>query len=340
MNELFKIKLRQEHSLKISGNNLNEKHIPLLKEKHYYIIPSYSLTGDAPKALIGAYLYSEKNNFYKKNYKSWTKYIAKTAEKWYPNESVTEFVINKLGEELGVNMNNSCIVKCNNQIRFLSEFFLNPETELLYHGAEICGDYLNDRDFASEIANNKKDARELFTFEFICDALNNRFKSHSLYLKEELVKMLAFDCVIGNNDRHFYNWGVITNLKKTIKNPIFAPVYDSSRGLFWNLSDENIVNIYRHDKNNTGKHLQKYAKEAAPRMSCEENKKANHFQLIGHIKTVNANYRRIINEISSMEMQDKVIKAFKEKYSSFFIPERQYLIEKLICHRFEQTRKA
>lgn len=197
--------LRIEKSENCSGELLNFGKIKQLKEKHYYVIPQ-TLDGDAPKEFIGAYFYYEESGYTKSNVKSWPKYIAKTAEKWYPIESVTEYVINKLGEVLGLKMNEKELVVCNSQVRFLSKFFLH-KNEILLHGAEICGDYLNDRNLAREIADNKADAREMFTFEFICKALNKVFKSHSGKLKEELVRMLVFDCLMGNNDRHFYNWG-------------------------------------------------------------------------------------------------------------------------------------
>jgi len=338
MKELLKSKLRKENSMNCSGIVNCYSSIPELKDKDYYVIPQ-KLDGDAPKEFISAYIYSTENRFTKRNINSWPKYIAKTAEKWYPVESITEYTINKLGETLGLKMNTTKLVVCNGQIRFLSEYFLNTN-ELLIHGAEICGDYLNDRDFADEIAKNKVVARELFTFELICKALDNRFKSHSLDIKRELVKMIVFDCLLGNNDRHFYNWGVITNTKKTIKMPIFAPVYDSARGLFWNQSDEYIVNIYKHEQEGSSKKIQNYAKNATPRISCENNKKANHFELVGYLKSCNKEYQKIANYLSSRQMERKVISDFKRNYSKFFIKERQLLIEQLISLRFEQTRKS
>jgi hypothetical protein len=150
-------KLRVENSKNCSGLMFNEKRIPLLKDSCYYVIPQ-TLDGDAPKEFIGAYFYSTASNFYKKNKGSWHKYIAKTAEKWYPIESVTEYIINQLGEELGLGMNTTKLVRCNGQIRFLSKYFLGKD-EILFHGAEICGDYLNDREFAEQIAVDNNSPR-------------------------------------------------------------------------------------------------------------------------------------------------------------------------------------
>ncbi|MBC8883138.1 hypothetical protein H9X57_06230 [Flavobacterium piscinae] len=51
--------------------------------------------------------------------------------------------------------------------------------------------------------------------------------------------MLLFDALTGNNDRHYYNWGVISHIKNEHK-PYFSPVYDTARGLLWNDSDKKL----------------------------------------------------------------------------------------------------
>ena len=140
--------------------------------------------------------------------------------------------------------------------------------------------------FAKEIAEHKSTSRELFTFEFIKDAIRAVFPESFENLILELVKMVTFDALAGNNDRHFYNWGVIDTKKKTSKLPTFAPVYDSARGLYWNHDDENIKQIL----NQSGKKVVNYIEEASPRISIEGNTKANHFQLIDFIKRHNKEY--------------------------------------------------
>lgn len=330
-------KLRIEISKSCSGDLLNAGKIKILKDSNYFVIPQ-PLDGDAPKEFIGAYFYSKSNEFHKKNKKSWFRYIAKTAEKWYPIESITEFAINKLGEELGLNINETELIIGNRQIRFLSKYFLS-KGEILLHGAEICGDYLNDRVLANEIAVDKVTARELFTFEFICEALDKIFKSHSFKLKVEFVRMLVFDCLMGNNDRHFYNWGVIANTHRKVKMPIFAPIYDSARGLFWNESDEQIRHLYALQAHPNSRKIEKYSKSSQPRVSLENNKKANHFDLIEYIIKVDDRYKDVVIELSSKSNENKVLDRFRNDFCHFMIKERQELIEKLIKLRFKTTRE-
>lgn len=332
----IKTKLRNEKPKNYSGDLLSGKQIKRLKEKHYYVIPK-GMDGNAPKEFIGAYFYSKQNNFYKLNKDSWPKYIAKTAEKWYPIESVTEYIINKLGEEMGLKINESELVMCNNQIRFLSKYFLH-KNEILLHGAEICGDYLNDRDFAHNIAKNKKDARELFTFEFICESLDKVFKSHSKRLKEDLVRMLVFDCIIGNNDRHFYNWGLIVNAKKKIKKPYFAPIYDTARGLFWNNSNQQTKEFYEKWETNGSSMIKGYANRSKPRISVENKKNANHFDLIEYIILERDAYKNIVRSLCTEKMERKIIKSFDSIYSQYFIKERRIIIKELLRYRFNKTK--
>lgn len=122
-------KLRVEKSINNSGTILNQSKIKTLKESHYYV-KNYDLDGDAPKEFIKVYYYESKSGVIKNKPKSWFPYIAKSAEKWYPHESIIEFIINQLGEELGLSMNETKLFKINTQFRFLSKYFLK-KNELL-----------------------------------------------------------------------------------------------------------------------------------------------------------------------------------------------------------------
>ncbi|MEO8150618.1 MAG: HipA domain-containing protein [Bacteroidia bacterium] len=328
-------KLRIESSLNSSGKLFNEHTIFLLKENNY-LVKNYDLDGDAPKQFIKAWFYEEKSGVRKSSPNTWQPYIAKTAEKWYPHESVIEYMINRIGQLLGLNMNEIRLVKANTQIRFLSKYFLN-KNEKLIHGAEICGEHLGDMSLAKEIADHKNTSRELFTFEFIKDAIRSVFPNCFETLLCELVKMIAFDALAGNNDRHFYNWGVIDTKKRTPKLPTFAPIYDSARGLLWNLSDENIRHFLKTHKQG-GKKIVHYIEDASPRISIEANTKANHFELINFIKIYNKEYREIVNELATIENEEKVISMLTKEFYSLFIPERAELITLILRSRFKIIR--
>lgn len=83
-------------------------------------------------------------------------------------------MINRIGQVLGLHMNEIELRRVNGQLRFLSKYFLK-KNENLIHGAEICGEHLEDMVMAKEIADDKQNSRELFTFEFIKEALRSVF---------------------------------------------------------------------------------------------------------------------------------------------------------------------
>lgn len=319
-----------------SGLLKNEDLIAIIKEKNY-LIENIPLDGDAPKQFIRLYNYTQDSGIHKRNPKTWIPYIAKTAEKWYPHESVIEFMINRIGQELHLNMNEVELYKINGQIRFLSRFFLR-NNETLVHGAEISGEYLEDMLLAVEIANDRATSRELFTFEFIEKALQSKFGDHCDILVTELVKMISFDSLVGNNDRHFYNWGVITNTKKVNTVPRLAPLYDSARGLLWNNSDEWVIKRI-NEMPNGGKKVHHYIEDACPRISIDGDSRINHFGLISYLKNYNKEYGVIIEQMASSENEVKVIEMLKKDFFGFFIPERCKLIAYIIEQRFKKVRE-
>ncbi len=329
-------KLRVEISENCSGKIRNENAIPLLKEK-LYLIEDIKLDGAAPKQFIRAYFFEKDSKVRKNNQNTWSRYIAKSAEKWYPHESIIEFMINRIGEEMGLIMNDIKLVRANGQIRFLSKYFLE-KNEKLIHGAEICGEHLGDMEMAENIANQKLTARELFTFEFIKGAIHAVFPSASDVIIRDFVKMIAFDALVGNQDRHFYNWGVIDTMKKIKQFPQFAPIYDSARGLLWNISDDNIVSYYQN-YNEGGKKLLNYINKACPRISIEGNSEVNHFDLIKVVKQENNIFRKIVNELASEINEESILKMLKKEFFPFFIAERSQLIELIIISRFKSVRE-
>ncbi|MEM7657180.1 MAG: hypothetical protein AAF399_13685, partial [Bacteroidota bacterium] len=122
--------------------------IPSLRSG-YYLLLNNAIGGDAPKDFIQVYQYG----IGRKNTPStWPRYIAKVGHKWYPMESITEHLLNEIGNALGVRMAESLLRMAHGQLRFLSRFFLK-KNQSLTHGAEIYSAYLGEQDqtFVDEI---------------------------------------------------------------------------------------------------------------------------------------------------------------------------------------------
>lgn len=336
MNYNLTNKLRIETSENYSGKIQRQRTIKILKEDCYCVVP-LELDGDAPKQFIKAYFFEKESRVFKRKITSWKSYIAKSAEKWYPHESVIEFLINRIGQVLGLRMNGVKLVRVNTQIRFLSEYFLNRQEEIMIHGAEICGEYLEDEEFAREVANDKNSARELFSFEFISEAMRSVFPKAFSFLLRDLVKLIVFDAITGNNDRHFYNWAVIRPIKKGGGKPYFSPIYDSARGFMWNWSD---IDLIRHYKNRFkgGKKIEKYIERASPRISIEGNPKINHFELVRYLWCNFPEYQETIRRLLSFNMEQSIFRMYSSEFARYFIYERNQLVKLVIKIRFDKLR--
>ena len=336
MNRDFKKKLKKEVSENVSGTILNISKIPILKESNYCIIP-FNLDGDAPKRFIKAYFY-ESGKVYKSKYETWNAYIAKSAQKWYPIESIIEYLLNQIGDSLGLKMNSTRLSRINGQIRFLSKYFLDSKNEKLVHGAEICGEYLEDSYLAQQIAEDRGSARELFTIEFIIEAINTVFKECCQDIIEALVEMIVFDAIVGNNDRHFYNWGVIKQIKTGEIKPKFSPIYDTARGLLWNWNDD-LVKIQYQNLQTGGEKIEKYINKACPRISIDGNSNVNHFDLVHYIWLNFENYRGKISNLLSLNNENDVITLYNTDFKQYFIHERNELVRYILKERFQRLRK-
>ncbi len=331
---MFSRKLERYGSAQISGK-VNLKAIPHLKKRHYYIV-DIPLDGDAPKQYIKAYFHYK--NCPKVGKPSmWDGFFAKSGGKSYPHESVTEFLINKIGEFLGLNMNETRLVIANQQIRFLSKDFIKPDKKLI-HGIEILAEYYEDKDFVLEINKDRKNRRAYLTFEEIEKSIIHVYPKESDDLLTSLIQLITYDAIVGNNDRHFYNWGVIGDVfNAETTNVLFAPVYDSARALLWNKMEKKVLEMYRQFKAGSNE-LDYYINKSKPRFSFDDNPEANHFELIEYLSNYKSKYQAIITELINIETENAVIRELNGHLSCFFSEERVILVEAILRKRFEKLR--
>jgi len=325
--------LKNEVVEKFSGVDLKLHHlVPSLKRRNWREL-GITVSGDAPKNFLAIYEYEIRSGIKRCNVDTWPKYIAKVGHKWYPIESINEYLFNQLGEVLGLNMAASKLVMIKGQLRFLSRYFLKPDKESLIHGAEIFAGYISDLEFIESVEEMGL-ARKFFTFQFAKDAINHMFPDDAQHILENFVKMLVFDAVTGNNDRHFYNWGVVKDIKSK-KCPKFAPVYDSARGLFWNDSEAKLEKWY-DDPNQIKNRIQKYSEGSRPKIGWEEVDDLNHFELIERIYKEEPTYKEICASLISKENLDKMIKFLDVNFNSYLTSKRIELIKMCLVYRYDR----
>lgn len=236
------------------------------------------MDGDAPKNFVRVYAYGKVR---RDTPRKWPAYIAKVGHKWYPNESITEHLLTRIGQLLDLKMARSSLRSAHGQIRFLSRYFLSPKQNLV-HGTEIFAGYLEDEAFVKEVERAGAD-RDLFTFQFVHKAIRSEFPDQESSILEAYTRMLVFDAIVGNNDRHHYNWGVVVHPHPE-HTPYFSPIYDSARGLFWNDPEEKLQGIEQDpDPNRLPAFLDRYIKNSRPKTGWEGKNNLNHVSLIGNI---------------------------------------------------------
>lgn len=316
-----------------SGFNLDlQAHFPILPKRHMEILDE-AISGEAPKDFIRVYEFGRSTR--KNNPKTWTHYIAKIARKWYPNESITEHLLNRLGFALGVTVTNSRLAVDDEfgKLRFLSEYFLRPD-ERLEHGAEIYAGYLADETLVEEIEKDRRTVRNFFTFQFTERALQHRFEQGGLSEKimADLVKMLCFDAITGNNDRHIYNWGVICPVKGN-RVPRFSPVYDSARGLFWNESEVRLARFQEKTPDGVT-NLEKYVQGSMPRIGWEGVQNPNHFDLARLVYQNRPEFRFIFDDMVDPGCEANAYVLLEKEFGKLFSPTRYLLIRKCLNLRF------
>jgi hypothetical protein len=309
--------------------------IPPLRSGYYRLL-NQSIGGDAPKDFLQVYQYGSGR---KVNSSSWPKYIAKVGHKWYPMESITEHLLNEIGNVLGLRMARSQLRMAHGQLRFLSRFFLEPDQSLT-HGAEIYSAYLGEQDhrFVDEIEKQNL-SREWLTFQFTMRSLRHSFKSKTDPIIQDFVRMQIFDALVGNNDRHFYNWGVVEDITHK-KDPFFAPIYDTARGLFWNFPEKKVVRMFTHLGEIDRVQLHKYADRSMPKIGWETIERVTHFEIVRRIHQNYPEFQALFGEIISQEKLQNVLTLLQTSFKPYFPPQRLILIQECLIYRFNKINQA
>ena len=314
------------------------KNVPVLKQGNYFVDDLITVGGDAPKKFVGVYDYPLPNHKRKANRDNWVRYIAKTGHKWYPVESITELLMNNLGVIFGLRMADSRIAMMGGQLRFLSRYFLNPNKEELVHGADIIAGYLNESTSFVEEVDRQKLTREWFTLQLVDNAVSSIFPYQKEEIMHELCRLVIFDALIGNNDRHFFNWGVIRSIDGSFQ-PYFSPVYDTARGLFWNYPESRLTDIIDINKT-VDAHIRKYCNQSRPKIGWEGEMNLNHFMLFEKIYR-NEFYisEKEIKEILDTSLIERMLAEVRQNYRSIMTENRIMMICKCLEYRFNELRK-
>ncbi len=129
-------------------------------------------------------------------------------DKDYKYEFWSEIIASEIGTLLGFNVLKYDIAYCNGEIGCISEFMNTEGENELTEGIQ----YLTGYNTAYK--PSRKESKKEYTFQFICDTLKSYDFQHYI---PDIIKIIIFDSIIGNGDRHQENWGIITDNRSAIK---------------------------------------------------------------------------------------------------------------------------
>jgi hypothetical protein len=280
-----------------------------------------SIQGDAPKNFVCIKEYASG----RRNRPSrWPKYIAKLGSKSYPVESITEHLLTRIGQLCSIVVASSQLRFFNCQVRFLSRYFLG-RNETLVHGIELFQGIL-DESMVKQIASERRES-EFYTFQTVKEAVAFAFPDHSNEIMNAFVAMLAFDALVGNNDRHPANWGVIVSIRKGAT-PRFAPVYDTARALFWNNSETDVQKRLNDDAM-----LRAYVKKSKPLIGWNGSGQLSHFELVAQIDQNYPAYRPVLVPLTDLALIDACGRILEEEFGPLMSQERRQVIRKCLALR-------
>lgn len=183
--------------------------------------------------------------------------------------------------------------------------------------------------------------------------LTSRFKTEEFI--RDIIEIIVFDSIIGNEDRHQENWSIIVTNKLVDKSSLFrrrktisetsysfAPIYDSGSSMGRELTDAKVEQMLT-DK----VQLEAYINRGQSEIRWEgERGKQKHHELI--LRIASSGYKDTVAEIiesirsnynsaTIVDIINKVDECLPEEHSMLKIPQkRKEFLIKLVSLRFEK----
>ncbi len=184
-------------------------------------------------------------------------------------------------------------------------------------------------DAVAYIKKSNEDRKQFYTLKNIKNCLDEL----DTKLFYDFLKIMVFDALVGEQDRHEENWGIIRK-DGTYK---LSPLYDNGDNLLRQFYDESYAQkFYNGEKN-----FDSFIKRSKTFIYKEDGKKYNHFELIKdlykeypkHIKNEISNLQKLTNEeIENIvnKMPDDIITNKHKEYIIKYIKARKQILLDII----------
>jgi hypothetical protein len=221
--------------MRVVAKRRGTTHVVFESVDHFRVVEGVSVRGATEKDVL-------------EDPESGHRYIAKLGGRNNDLEVTTEYAIHLVGRSLGVSVADARIARYHGRLRFLSRYFLDTKApEELVHGMQLFRE-LYDENTVTRVLGHQLREQAMFSVQAVKAAFGAHYLQYGADIEDRLfsgfVSMLTHDALIGVQDRHHENWGVIVRLEVGGPPPRFAPLYDSARGLFGNQTDAQLAQHY------------------------------------------------------------------------------------------------
>jgi hypothetical protein len=209
-------------------------------------------------------------------------YIVKyPSEKWGDIETYTELLINQFGSACGFDMAHSGVARLDGKLVFVTRSFLARDEHLI-HGSFLIEDHWKAQGELDGIHRSKE--QEFYSVDFVIKTIEEYCGADGQTVIKKFIEMLVFDALVGSNDRHPQNWGVIRD-SKTQGGYRLAPIFDTARALLWNTSDAKLA-AFQKDEQLLRNHIARAKPIVGPERAFLKAKGAsscNHFDFLANL---------------------------------------------------------
>lgn len=135
-------------------------------------------------------------------------YYFKLSKENFPSEFWSEIIASKVGQLIGYNVLDYNVGISNHTLGCLSKSMIDKEKgQTLYHGVDVLNDNLKDFEVSSKPVHSFQDLLRICLENKSCESFVDDF-----------VKLIIFDSLIGNTDRHTENWAFIIQMSLDFEN--------------------------------------------------------------------------------------------------------------------------
>lgn len=204
-----------------------------------------------------------KGKYYKKGVFKFPKVDSK--DNTHSTEFISESLAGYIGKAINIPVAKTDIGIRDGKIGCLSHIFLS-ENETLIHGVDFITRLYPS--FNTDLLFDP-DSKKYYSFEMIYNSLGDIFKNSDFNIAiSHILKIMIFDMLIGNTDRHQNNWGIVYN-ENTLEAQ-FSPLYDNGSSLCAYIKD---VDIDKY----CGKDIQKFT-------SLVDNKSTSRIRIDSYLR--------------------------------------------------------